>query len=80
MSYQKVGKLLYNPLTYKKNGSSFMDLFFMKSPQYAITNREEPDDTYKVKEGELIRAMRFFGDPSKVTLPQSEQEDDNNVE
>ena len=81
MSYQKVGKLLYNPLTYRKNGSSFMDLFFMKSPQYAITNRDAPDDTYKVKEGELIRGMTFFGDPSKVTLPQFEQqEDDNNVE
>lgn len=42
MSYQKVSKLLYNPLTFKKHGSSFMDLFFMEKPQYAINGMEIP--------------------------------------
>lgn len=48
MSFQKVGKLLYNPLTYKKNGTSFMDLFFMTRPQLAINGNfaeENTDDT-----------------------------------
>ena len=45
MSYQKVSRLLYNPLTFKKKGSSFMDLFFMVKPQAVIRNGIMDDDT-----------------------------------
>lgn len=70
MSYQKVSRLLYNPLTYKKNGSSFMDLFFMEKPQYAIRgidyNPEEDPNRYK--HGEYCDPMIFFEDPDKITV------------
>ena len=33
LSYQRIAKALYNPLTFKKDKPSFMDLFFMQQPQ-----------------------------------------------
>ena len=76
MSYQKVGKLLYNPLTFKKNGSSFMDLFFMEKPQYAIQGIEEKEEEFKPTPGELYEPMIFFEDPNKVTVAPEEVIDD----
>ena len=76
MSYQKVGKLLYNPLTFKKNGSSFMDLFFMEKPQYAIQGIEEKEEEFKPTPGELYEPMIFFEDPNKVTVATEEVIDD----
>lgn len=32
MMYQRLSKALYNPLTFKKHGSSYLDLFFMENP------------------------------------------------
>lgn len=70
MSYQKVSKLLYNPLTYRKRGASFMDLFFMERPQYAIHGIDEPkDDEFRPAPGEFYEPMIFFEDPNKVTAP-----------
>lgn len=69
MSYQKVSRLLYNPLTFKKNGSSFMDLFFMEKPQYAIRGVEQPEnDIESYKKGEYYEPMTFFQDPDNVTV------------
>lgn len=77
MSYQKVSRLLYNPLTFKKNGSSFMDLFFMEKPQYAIRGIDMPDHIENEdKNGGLIEPMVFFSDPDKVTVQVGK--DDNN--
>ena len=70
MSYQKVSKLLYNPLTFKKNGSSFMDLFFMEKPQYAIKGLDNTSENeeFKPKPGEFYEPMVFFGNPNKITV------------
>lgn len=70
MSFQKVSKLLYNPLTFKKNGASFMDLFFMERPQYAINGEEEPSDkeSFKPAPGEFYEPMIFFENPDNVTV------------
>lgn len=38
LSYQNLSRALYNPLTFRKNGTSFMDLFFMVQPQKFIQN------------------------------------------
>lgn len=38
LSYQRLSKALYNPLTFKKRGVSFMDLFFMEQPQLYLQN------------------------------------------
>lgn len=74
MSYQKVSKLLYNPLTYRKKGSSFMDLFFMEKPQYTINGIDEPtDEEFKPTPGEFYEPMIFSEDPDKVTEVKSDK-------
>lgn len=40
MSYQKLSKVFYSPLSYKKHGTSFLDLLFMERPQEFIQNKE----------------------------------------
>lgn len=78
LSYQKVSKMLYNPLTFKKNGASFMDLFFMEQPQYAIKGIEPPEEEeFKPKKGELFEPMIFFEDPDKVTVAPIEDIDND---
>lgn len=49
MEYQKLAKVLYNPLSYNKNKPSFLDLLFMTRPQEFIMNRELIDTEYKPK-------------------------------
>ena len=75
MSFQKVGKLLYNPLTYKKNGTSFMDLFFMERPQITINNIAEDDVDDNIQK-------IVYDSPDKITgIDYSTDEDlDNNIE
>lgn len=36
-SFEWISRMLYDPLTYKKNKASFMDLFFMESPQTYVS-------------------------------------------
>ena len=79
MSYQKVDKLLYNPLTFRKRGASFMDLFFMERPQFAINGLEEPkDEEFKPTPGEYYEPMIFFEDPDKITAPLEAPDDSDN--
>ena len=82
LSYQKVSKVLYNPLTFKKNGSSFMDLFFMEQPQYAIKGMDVPNvKPFKRVKGEIYEPMIFTEDPNKVTLgDQNEDIDELNID
>ena len=78
MSYQKVSKLLYNPLTYKKKGASFMDLFFMEKPQYAIRGIDEPvAEEFVPKKGEFYEPMVFAEDPNKITIGKNKNLDDD---
>ena len=81
MSYQKVSKLLYNPLTFKKNGTSFMDLFFMEKPQYAINGMDmDAEEEFTPKPGEFFEPMVYFEDPDKVTAMAYNDTDDEDVE
>lgn len=48
MSYQKLSKVLYNPLSYKKDGTSFLDLLFMERPQDYFVNKSLIDKTFQV--------------------------------
>jgi hypothetical protein len=36
--YQKLSRMLYNPLTFRKNKPSFLDLFFMEKPQNYLSD------------------------------------------
>lgn len=55
MSYENIDRVLYNPLTFRKNAPSFMDLFFMKKPQEYLSNKnilekkDSIDDKNEVK-------------------------------
>lgn len=67
LSYQKITKMMYAPLTYRKHGASFMDLFFMERPQRIV--RGLPDETPPVKRrpGEFYEPVIFSDDPNKIT-------------
>lgn len=82
MSYQKVSKLLYNPLTYAKNGTSFMDLFFMEQPQYAIKGIDPPDtiDANWPTVGDLEVPVVFGEDPNGITISKNSKELDDDEE
>ncbi len=82
LSYQKVAKTLYSPISFKKKAASFMDLFFMERPQFAIRGEEEPKDPpyRKPEPGELIEPFTFFEDPNKITVAPSEIVDDDSSE
>lgn len=71
LSYQKIGKMLYNPLTYRKHGASFMDLFFMEKPQYAIKGIDPPEKEEKeLNPGDC--PFIKLEDPDKVTVAEEE--------
>lgn len=74
MSYQKVSRLLYNPLSFKKKGSSFMDLFFMEKPQAVIRNLNE-DEGYDRDENGLFDPLVRTGDPNKITMITNNDDD-----
>lgn len=58
LMYQRLSKTLYNPLTFRKDGPSFIDLFFMENPteylsrENVIEGRKETD-----VESNLVKPM-----------------------
>lgn len=62
LSYQKINKALYNPLTFAKYKPSFMDLFFMKQPQRIIRNIEDEVKEVPKDENGLITPIIFYND------------------
>lgn len=75
MSYQKIMKMMYMPLTYKKHGASFMDLFFMETPQKVIRGLDDEPHAIIHKPGELYEPIKFSEDPNKITAEDYESED-----
>lgn len=70
LSYQKVSRIFYTPLTFRKHKPSFMDLFFMERPQRVIRNIDEP--VVKQRDpGEKYCPIIFFDDPNKITADNS---------
>ena len=47
---EKLEKMFYMPLTYKKTAPSFVDLFFMEQPQMFINNDKMVDGTVEYKD------------------------------
>lgn len=74
LSYQKIKKMFYNPLTYKKHGASFMDLFFMERPQRIIYDIPEEQEERR-KPGELVDPFIPIDDSNKITAVESEELD-----
>lgn len=75
LSYQKITKSLYTPLTFRKNGASFMDLFFMKKPQLVIRDIDE-EETQPVREpGVMYEPITIVGDINKFTADNPDDEE-----
>lgn len=64
LSYQYQARALYNPLTFRKNKPSFMDLFFMEQPQeYINPNRVQIEDEDKLrKDKKFVTPVIFSKD------------------
>lgn len=62
LSYQNISSVLYNPLTFRKNKASFMDLFFMEKPQEYLSSEGEIREEIKESDVEqnLIDPIGFF--------------------
>lgn len=73
LSYQKIKKAFYNPLTFKKHGASFMDLFFMETPQRVINDMPEEVE-FKRKPGEIVDPFIPLDDAMKITVASVEEE------
>ena len=60
MLYKDLGKVLYNPLTYTKNGPSFFDLFFCEDPQNYMSEElltEDPGITSPEKKIVVLKKV-----------------------
>jgi len=54
LMYQKLSRALYNPLTFRKNKPSFMDLFFMKQPQIYLSSDTIVEGEEEKKENNIV--------------------------
>ena len=70
MSYQKLSKVLYNPLSFNKTKPTFLDLFFHKRPQELMLNQQLISDAYKPKSDieEPKPLIRFKEDPEEEKM------------
>ena len=63
MSYQKLSKVFYSPLSYKKHGTSFLDLLFMERPQEFIQNKELVSNDFSPKsDKDEVKPLVTFDD------------------
>lgn len=51
LEYKEIGRTLYNPLSYRKNKPSFLDLFFMENPNAYLASKPEEETVPKYSEG-----------------------------
>lgn len=74
LSFEKISRLLYNPLTFKKTKPSYMDLFFMQKPQEYLSKSVELDNTNSVTSDapdKLIRPIVIDKDINEILTAQS---------
>lgn len=69
LMYQRLSKVLYNPLTFKKNGASFLDLFFFEN----VTEQLSPNNVVQAKpmssdEKVLVKPMYRIEDSDEEDL------------
>ena len=74
LSYQKITKSLYTPLTFKKSGASFMDLFFMKKPQLVIRDITEEEAQPAREPGVMYEPISIVDDIDKFTADDLESD------
>lgn len=58
LMYQRLSKTIYSPLTFKKNGASYLDLFFMENPtEYLSSENVVAARSVKDDEKSLIKPL-----------------------
>lgn len=63
LMYQRLSRVLYNPLSFKKNGASFLDLFFMENPTEYLSKENVVEAKSKEDKHILIKPIsRIFND------------------
>ena len=72
LSYQKIKRVLTTPLSFRKNGPSFIDLFFMENPQKVIYDLPEKEE-FTREPGEVVDPMIFIDDYNKITVADPEE-------
>lgn len=73
LSYQKIKRVLTTPLSFRKNGPSFIDLFFMENPQRIIYDLPEEEEEFRREPGEVVDPMIFIDDYNKITVADPEE-------
>ena len=69
LSFQYLSKLLYNPLTYRKNKPSFMDLFFMDAPQNYLDPERYVDEIKETdNDGKMITPFIVTSDSNEYSV------------
>lgn len=71
LSYQKIAKLLYNPITFRKKDASFIDLFFMECPQLYTHNLEKDESNKLYDEDGLIIPIVEIDDTATKSTKES---------
>jgi len=76
LSYQRLSKTLYNPLTFRKNKPSFMDLFFIEKPSEFLNSTEivEAKKSDDLDQG-LRPAILFYPEEKNVTETEDDKEE-----
>lgn len=60
LTHEKIGKALYNPLTFRKNKPSFLDLFFVEKPsEFISASHVEPAKKKKEKSDKVVPGIEF---------------------
>lgn len=72
LSYQRIKKALTTPLSFRKNGPSFIDLFFMENPQKVIYDLPEEEEFVRER-GEIVDPMVFTDDYNRITVASPEE-------
>lgn len=80
LSYQKISRIFYNPLTYRKHKPSFIDLFFMERPQRVIRGIDDEPVVKKRDPGERYNPIIKIEDPNRITADSSGDEEENAYE
>ncbi len=67
LSYQRLTKTLYNPLTFRKNAPSFMDLFFIEKPSEFLNSTEIVQSKKKIDEEDDVLKPAIIFYPKETT-------------
>ena len=73
--YQRLSQTLYNPLTFKKNGASFLDLFFMENPTVYLSADEVKPAPKPDEVKERVSPFIKYGRRQQETFEELPEED-----